>query len=295
MSGLDIERAFKSFSKNLTFEKQELDLISNRYKRITKIINVKYNDSYSELANSLYVGSFGRGTKIDDSDIDIVVVLPYSVYKRFDGYLYNGQSALLQEVKNVLKETFPRTDLKGDGQIISVNFSDGKKFEVLPAFINRDGWSFTYADSNNGGRWRVTDPRSEIEAVKEMDNATNGNYKRLCKMARAWKKHNDVIINGILIDTLAYRFMKDWCYKENGFIYYDYMTRDFMEYLKKIPKQGKYKVMGSDRFVDCSANFQFKAKVAYEKALEAIEYQYENPTLSSNMWRAIYGYRFPKL
>ena len=40
-----------------------------------------------------------------------------------------------------------------------VPFSDGITFEVLPAFLNRDG-SYTFANSNDGGSWKITDPTS---------------------------------------------------------------------------------------------------------------------------------------
>ena len=50
--------------------------ISTRYKRVTRAINSEFWNSSSEIAHSLYVGSYGRGTAIDTSDIDILVELP---------------------------------------------------------------------------------------------------------------------------------------------------------------------------------------------------------------------------
>lgn len=38
-------------------------------------------------------------------------------------------------------------------------------------------------------------------------------------MARAWKDNCNVPISGILIDTLAYKFLKTWEYKDMGYIY----------------------------------------------------------------------------
>ena len=83
---------------------------------------------------------------------------------------------------------------------------DGIDFEVLPAFINKDG-TYTFANTNNGGSWKITDPKAEIEAINNMDKLCNHNLKRLCKMARAWKDKNSVDISGILIDILAYKFL----------------------------------------------------------------------------------------
>ena len=78
-------------------------------------------------------------TEILTSDIDMLVEFPYATYSKFNAYSSNGQSALLQEVKGVLAKTYSTSSLKGDGQIISIPFSDGINFEILPAFLNKDG------------------------------------------------------------------------------------------------------------------------------------------------------------
>ena len=134
-----VAAAFEQLCKNLRFSDDNLSKISNRYHSITKRINTDYWETSSDSAHSLYVGSYGRDTEIFTSDIDMLVQLPYSTYEKFNAYTSNGQSALLQEVKKVIEKTYSVTNLKADGQIISVPFSDGINFEVLPAFINKDG------------------------------------------------------------------------------------------------------------------------------------------------------------
>ena len=52
-------------------------LISERYKRITKVINREFWNSVSEIDHSLYVGSYGRGTAIDTSDLDVLIELNF--------------------------------------------------------------------------------------------------------------------------------------------------------------------------------------------------------------------------
>ncbi|MDQ4678152.1 nucleotidyltransferase, partial [Stenotrophomonas maltophilia group sp. RNC7] len=51
-------------------------------------------------------------------------------------------------------------------------------------------------------------------------------------MTRAWKHYWDVPIGGLLLDTLAHNILKDWEYKQNSYLYYDWMSRDFFKYLK---------------------------------------------------------------
>lgn len=65
-------------------------LISTRYQTVTRAVNVEFWNSSSNSAHSLYVGSYGRGTAIDTSDIDILVEVPESNYRRYDTLKGNG-------------------------------------------------------------------------------------------------------------------------------------------------------------------------------------------------------------
>ena len=112
--------------------------IASRYKTITRAINREFWNSTSETSHSLYVGSYGRGTAIDTSDIDILLELPRSEYERYDYYKGNGQSRLLQAVKSAIQSSYPRTDVRADGQVVKLTFSDGMQIEALPAFANME-------------------------------------------------------------------------------------------------------------------------------------------------------------
>lgn len=70
-------------------ESAKRELISKRYKRITKAVNSEFWSSNSETAHSLYVGSYGRGTATTDSDLDVLLPLPRSEYERYD--MYGGE------------------------------------------------------------------------------------------------------------------------------------------------------------------------------------------------------------
>lgn len=290
---MTISEKFSKFCDNIEMDPYTISTIQNRYHQITKRINKDYWFNESENYHSLYVGSYGRGTEIDGSDIDMLVQLPYSEYQRFNSYSGNKQSAFLQDVKRTIERTYSTSYIKGDGQIINLPFTDGINFEVLPAFENKD-YSFTYANSNCGGEWKITNPRAEIKAINDMNVKCNYNLKRLCKMARAWKQHNDVDISGILIDVLAYNFLSNWEYKDKSFLYYDYMTRDFFDYVRKVDRaQYRWMVMGSGRYIYCYGKFQSKAEKAYNAALDAISYEGKQQEYSANLkWREIYGSKF---
>lgn len=292
---MSVSENFKIFCSNLKMNSDDIFKIRNRYHKITKRINIEYWGSISDVNHSLYVGSYGRGTDIFVSDIDMLIELPAEVYHRFNKYSGNKQSSFLQEVKGKLQKTYVSSYLKGDGQIIAINFSDGINFEVLPCFLNSDKKTYTHADSNNNGSWRVTNPKDEIQVVNEINNNTNKNYKRLCRMMRAWKYQCNVNISGILIDTLVYKFLKEYKYKDNSYLYYDWMSRDFFKYLKELDKlQTKWFVPGSSRYIFECNNFSYKASLAYNKSLEAIEAESkEYFNTAKSKWREIYGKKFP--
>jgi predicted nucleotidyltransferase len=291
---MSVSDYFQTFCTNLRMSDNTVSTIQTRYHQITKRINIDYYGSTSDTNHSLYVGSYGRGTEIFTSDIDMIVELPYATYVKFNNYSSNGQSALLQEVKGVLQKTYSTSYVKGDGQVVGIDFSDGINFEIVPAFINTNG-SYTYPDSNNGGSWKITDPKKEISAMNSLNSDTNKNLKRLCRMARSWKNNCSVPLNGILIDTLSYKFIKDWENKDKSYLYYDWMSRDFFKYLKDMDSSQTYWLApGSNRYVYKIGNFQTKASAAYNLSLEAIQKESDGySSASKQKWREIYGTKFP--
>lgn len=269
--------------------------VSYRYKRITRRFNLDFRGLDSETSYSLYIGSHGRKTATSKtSDVDMLYQLPYSEYEKYDNYQTNGQSALLQAVRQSLQNTYPSTSLGADGQVVVVNFDDGITFEILPAFINVEK-SYTYPDSNNGGSWRTTDPKSEINSIRARDDIYGGNLRRLCRMARIWKAKHNVPIKGLLIDTLAFQFIGQWEHRNESYMYYDWMMRDFFLYLSKQDSEKSYWLApGSGRYVYRTGPFEYRAKQAYNKALEAIQNEQDGYLYSSKKnWQEIFGTIYP--
>lgn len=101
------------------------DTISKRYRTVTRTINKEFWNSQSDTQHSLYVGSYGRGTAIDTSDLDILVELPQRNFNQYDSIKGNGQSRLLQAVRNAILVSYPRSDVRADGQVVKISFNDG--------------------------------------------------------------------------------------------------------------------------------------------------------------------------
>lgn len=293
---MSIADSFSTFCNNLRMNATDIKNISTRAGYITQRVNADFRNIVSDTRYSLYVGSYGRGTDIHVSDIDMIVELPYSYYEKYDAYTTNGQSALIQALKESIKLTYSTTHLRGDGQVVKLDFTDGICYEIVPGFINKDEESFTYPNSNNGGSWAVTNPRAEFAAINATNLICNGNLKRLCRMARAWKDVWSVPISGWLIDTLAYNFINQWEYKEKSFLYYDFMTRDFFEYLKNQNTSQQYWLApGSRQHVPRTGSFEYKALRCYNISVSAINDEKNYPHLAHGQWREIYGGKFPSI
>lgn len=198
------------------------DIISKRYHTITKAINKEFWNSMNDTEHSLYVGSYGRGTAIDSSDVDMLAILPEDVYERHDVLEGNGQSRLLQAVKGAIQNSYPNSKISADGQVVKIDFCDRIKFEVVPAFEKYDYLTrkkyFKYPDTNNGGNWKSTDPKAEQSAMNEKNSLSNGLLKDTCRHIRRIhnEKYSSYHLSGILIDSFVYFAMQSWRWTSPG-------------------------------------------------------------------------------
>lgn len=204
---------------------EQRQLVSRRYHVVTQAVNRAFWNSQSDTDHSLYVGSYGRNTAIETSDIDILVCLPEHEYKRYDAVYGNGQSRLLQAVRRTILSSYPRSDVRADGQVVKIEFKDGISFEILPAFENRNyyyGYSsattYTYPDANMGGNWKSTNPKAEQEAMAAKNKATNGLLNDTCKHIRYIRDNyfSSYHLSGIVIDSFVYHAMGFWRWLDFG-------------------------------------------------------------------------------
>lgn len=286
---------FTSFCSALLISSEKRSTLAARTKRITSRLNRDFRSLSSDTANSFYVGSYGRYTAIPSvSDVDLLYVLPASVYNQYDAYSGNKQSALLTAVRQSLMQTYTVSEVFGDGQVVCIKFDDGVTYEILPAFLNvNDG--YTFADTNGGGSWKACKPKQEMNAFASRNVQCNGNLIQLCRMARAWRDFNNVPMNGMLIDTLAYQFIDNWSYKDESYLYYDFMSRDFFNFLANQPSTQTYWLApGSGSYVFSKGSFEYKARQAELRIKEAIELQNGGYEWSAKLkYREVYGSKFP--
>ena len=278
---MQVKDDFNEFISNLQID--NFDDINTSLEGIAKKLNQKDN---STTDNYLMVGSMGRNTSIKgESDIDVIYELPDEVFERFDDYESNGQSQLLNEIRDVLKEKYPSTDIKGDGQVVVISFTK-YKIELVPGF-KQDNNSYKYPDTHDSGSWKITKPILEIEEANNMINNTS-TYRDICQMIREWKANNGVTICGLLIDTLIKDFLDNnpeykWKSKSD---YYEFLKSVFKYLSDQDENRKQWTAMGSNQIIE-NKNFNFikKGKKAYNKL--------SNSTDESSTLRELFGSRFP--
>lgn len=294
MSKFDTIEHFKIFERNLRTSQEDINKINERVKVITKIINQAYWEQDSETNHSLLVGSYGRGTAIHLSDIDLLVELPVNQKERFEKYSGNGQSALLQDVKNKLLNHYSNSNIKGDGQIVSIEFSDGIRFELLPAFKIIGTNKYEYPDANNGGSWKETHPKLEQTKLTECNENYYNTVKKFCRMLRAWNDTNNIGLHGIAIDSLIYNFFKTWKKPRSGYIFFDLLTREFFMYvIHFIENNYILQALDGSYKIDIDSSIKPKVYNSLKDCKEAIDSTYD-PQKSEIYWRKIYGEKFPR-
>ena len=288
---MNISETFQDFLTNLEIKND--DEILRRYKNITKTLNDYFYETDSETENSVKIGSYGRDTAINGvSDLDMMFDIPPEYFSTYNDSETNGQSALLQDVRKAVLKRYSTTDVRGDGQVVVVSFTN-YVIEICPGFLQSDG-SYKYPDSHNNGSWKKTDPIPETEEIDNYNNTTNNNLKQIAKIVRAWKNKCGVKMGGLLIDTLCYEFLsKNTHHHDTDLDQYDILVRDLFEYFKDDDKTREfwYSPGSNQKVYKKKSNFINKAKKAYSNIVEAVEKQ-ENDTVYK-IWRKVFGYPFP--
>ncbi|MFG1255710.1 hypothetical protein V5F79_00170 [Xanthobacter flavus] len=239
-----------------------------------------------------WVGSWGKGTQVrPPSDVDVMFELPVETFQRFQSRAGNVQSALLQEVKGVLLETYRTSDIRGDGQVAQVRFNS-LMVEVVPVFRLTTG-QFYMPDTNDGGRWKAVDPVAEQQQIQRLDQECNGNIRRMCRIMKVWKREQNVPLKSFQIELLMQEFMEKYQYRTYGYYFYDWFVRDFLAYLISRANTTLW-VPGTFEAIPLGSAWLSKAQTAYQCALSACDLERSDYVISAGLeWQKMFGTRIP--
>jgi hypothetical protein len=215
------------------------------------------------------------------------------VYWRFDSRSDNRQSQLLQEVKWVLAQTYSQTSLRGDGQVVSVPFSN-TPVEVVPGFRCQDG-SIIICDTNNGGRYKTSSAEAEAYDLDVSDRCWHGNTRALARMLKQWQQERNVPLKSFQLERLAVEFLRVWPFSLHDVFWYDWMIRDFLAHLLS-RANGFLFMPGTREVVSLGNEWLSRAQTAYRYACNACEYERDNyEALAGGEWQQLFGSTVPVL
>ncbi|MGP1548256.1 MAG: nucleotidyltransferase domain-containing protein [Prevotella sp.] len=280
-----MEQEFKDFIFNITLTSTQSSDAQTKYTGVCeKLFSHFYPGEYDDGKKYLF-GSYKTKTNVrpltSDQDVDVLFKIPQEVYYKYDQYQSNGQAALLQEVRKVLKEKYTTTDkIKAWGKVVLVVFSENHhNVELLPALEQEDK-TFLIPNSEDGGKWELFDPRAEVNRFNESNNITSGLTRDLAKMLKAWAHENtsmnyksckrlDDIID--FLDTNYPNGKGNECLSKVVFDFFDYMRNK------------------------CDDTISSFIITAYSRAQKALEYDDNGKCIEASCeWRKIFGTEFPK-
>jgi hypothetical protein len=255
-------------------------------------LNYNYYNTVSGTTNSTFIGSWAKFTRVrPPRDVDVLFTLPYSVYERFEKRTGNKQSQLLQEVKNILAAQFQNTAIRGDGPVVLVPFST-YNVEIVPAFSLTNG-RYWVCMTNNGGFYKEVDYSAEVSAMSTSENNTK-NTRDLVRIMKCWQSECYVPIKSFYLEILAIEFLNNWVHRGQSKSYYDWMVRDFLEFLVG-KANGFVFAPGTYEIMPLGDAWKSKAESAHARAKKACDYEATNSDyLAGDEWQKIFGNFIPK-
>jgi hypothetical protein len=218
-------------------------------------------------------------------------LLPSTVYSQYQDRTGNRQSALLQEVKNVLFGTYPQTSMRGDGQVVVIPFNQ-TPIELSPGFRCKDG-SIIVCDTNNGGRYITSTAEAEVASLSASDDYCNGNTRALARMLKQWQREHNVPLKSFHLERLAIEFLAQWQYNQRDHFWYDWMVRDFFNFVIGSANTCVY-MPGTNEVIQLGSDWLFKAQNAHRHAVTACDHERSNQEVFAGQeWQAIFGTSIP--
>jgi hypothetical protein len=289
---MGVTARFETFLFNITLTDAQIKAGGDRREAVVGALNQNYYKSSHKTANSLYIGSWRKFTRIrPPRDVDVLYTVPKSVYDRYQQRSGNKQSQLLQEIKGVLLAEFPNTNIKGDGPAVIVPFS-AYNVELIPTFKLTDG-KYWVCMTANGGSYKVADYDAEANQMSTSNTNTKGNTRDLVRIMKCWQGYCSVLIKSFWLELLAVQFLDSWKHRGESKTYYDWMARDFLKHLTN-QKNTWLVAPGTSDLMNIGEAWHARASIALGRAEKACDLERDHPDDAGAEWQKIFGTNIPK-
>ena len=222
---MSIQKQFEQFYENIKLTSSQREDAKKKYNGVCKKLHDHYYpDSEYNGSTKLLIGSYGKRTNIGHRDGMFYLLCLMINLIQYDDNESNGQSQLLQDIKNILSEKYSATEkIKGWGKVVLIQFADGThNIELLPAW-EKDNGKFIIPNTENGGFWETWDPRAEINKINDSDKKTNGKTRALIRMIKKWSENCSVKLKSFQIEEKVVDFFSS----NDSDREYSILVRDF--------------------------------------------------------------------
>ena len=274
---MSIQKQFEQFYENIKLTPLQREDAKTKYNGVCKKLHdhyypdIEYNGS-----TKLLIGSYGKHTNIrPPRDVDVLFIMPDGKFDQYDDNESNGQSQLLQDIKEILSEKYPTTDkISGWGKVVLVQFADGThNIELLPAW-EKENDKFIIPNTENDGFWETWDPKTEIKKINDSDKTTNGKTRALIRMIKKWVEKCSVKLKSFRIEEKVVDFFSS----NNSDEEYSILVRDFLGYFYDLADE----------------RVKSYLKTAHNRAIKACDLENEGKIEGAvNEWKKIFGNDFP--
>lgn len=252
--GISIENAFENFLRDeVDCKLSDVQQVIKSHNNLRNILQnkIKTDDKFPWLLyNKDFIsGSAGRGTRIaPPKDVDIMLPLDGTGLKPIengyylnaviegsgyygspisnltDGNGYISSHKVLEQVKSSLKISFPSSEIRRDGQAVTINFrsymdSDGLNFDIVPCFYIIPNDSLTtphyYIPVGYGSHfWKKTNPTIDKVICDMVDNAHNLKIKPAIRLIKKWNElMNLVPLTSYHLDVICWKIFNNSKFK----------------------------------------------------------------------------------
>ncbi len=288
-------KRFIDFLDNIKLTETQINDGEKKFKGVVSCLNQAYYGTNSETDHAFYIGSWAKKTRVrPPRDVDLYFLLPTEVYYRFEQYSagVNKQSALLQEVKSKLAPTYSKTELKGDGPVVYAGFWTFD-LEVVPAFELNEDRAYWVPSTKNGGKYLKTMPLHEVDALDAACKRSN-NVRPLVRMLKCWQDNCSVPLRSFYIELLAIDFLDQWQHRDQSYFYYDWMCRDFFEWVITKANTHVY-APGTYEALWLGDAWKSRAETALLRARKACDFERDSKEGDAGEeWQKIFGTNIPK-
>lgn len=237
----DSQTSLDDFADDHSVTSRQGRIIDERRERLEEILGEKF-----DITESFQYGTHTRGTKLgpldEESDIDVMIVLDEDAHREW-AQSKNGAINCLRALKRHLERKYPNSKVSIDRNVVAVQFHDFK-VEVAPAYQTANG-GYSIPDTYSEGRsWIRTNPRGYKQRFEAVDNARNGNLRKIARLARIFQQNRNVPITPYHAEVMAYNFVRRYPDKEAST---EELAENFFEQLPRRIKRGTRDPVSDDR------------------------------------------------